>query len=104
MYTHTHTHTYIHTHTHTHTHAHTHAHTHPPHTGLTVKHFPVRWNGVELSFGVGKFSTVEDILDHFESKFGTLGNTSIVCTLHTYYTIHELGSVNYLAYVVSKLS
>ena len=53
--------------------SHVHTHTH--------KHFPVRWNGKEFSFGVGKFSTVKDLIDHFESKpvvggeSGTSGDT-----------------------------
>ena len=33
-----------------------------------MKHFPVRWNGKEFSFGFGKFSTVSELLEHFESK------------------------------------
>ena len=33
-----------------------------------MKHFPVRWNGKEFSFGFGKFSSVSELLDHFDSK------------------------------------
>ena len=48
---------------------HTHTHPHPSNrTENSVKHFTARWNGEESSFGIGKFSTVEDLLDHFESK------------------------------------
>ena len=62
----------------------THPHTHPHPSNRTensVKLLYVRWNGEESSFGVGKFSTVEDLLDHFESKpviggeSGTSGDT-----------------------------
>ena len=56
----------IHSHVHTHAHTHTHIHTH--------KHFPVRWNGKEFSFGSGKFSTIMNLLDHFESELGTSGD------------------------------
>ena len=61
------------------THPHTHPHTTHPHpsnrTENSVKLFYVRWNGEESSFGVGKFSTVEDLLDHFESKPGIGGES-----------------------------
>ena len=33
-----------------------------------MKHFPVRWDGHELSFGFGKFTTVQELLEHFDSK------------------------------------
>ena len=91
---HSHIHTYTHTHTHTHTHArHTHTDTHT-HTGPknSVEHFPVRWNGIEFGFSFGKLSTIEDLLDDFESKpvivgeSGKSGDTKC-CLLRTYYTI-----------------
>jgi hypothetical protein len=34
----------------------------------SVKHFPVRWGGSEFTFGFGKFQTVCELLEHFESK------------------------------------
>ena len=34
----------------------------------SVKHFPVRWDGREFGFGFGKFATVSELLEHFESK------------------------------------
>ena len=50
-------------------HPHTYTLTHSSYRAKnSVKQFSVRWNGKESSFGVGKFSTIEDLLDHFESK------------------------------------
>jgi len=46
----------------------------------SVKHFPVRWDGKEFSFGFGKFATVMDLLEHFESK-PVIGGESGVLTL-----------------------
>ena len=33
-----------------------------------VKHFTVRYDGESFTFGFGKFSTVQELLSHFESK------------------------------------
>ena len=94
-YTHAHTHTHTPTHTRTPTHPHAHPHTHiPPHIHIpthtptphthraknSVKHFPVRWDGKEFSFGFGKFSTVMDLLEHFESKPVIGGESGMVGT------------------------
>lgn len=46
----------------------------------SVKHFPVRWNGTEFSFGFGRFSTVQELIEHFESK-PVIGGESGVLTL-----------------------
>lgn len=46
----------------------------------SVKHFPVRWEGKEFSFGFGKFQTVPELLEHFESK-PVIGGESGVLTL-----------------------
>ena len=34
----------------------------------SVKHFPVKWDGQEFSFGFGRFSTVDQLVEHFASK------------------------------------
>ena len=71
------------------THTHTHTHSHILHRAKnSVKHFPVRWNGKEFSFGFGKFSTVDDLLSH------------VILSMYITYVLHELGLVNY---VLSKL-
>lgn len=46
----------------------------------SVKHFPVRWGGSEFTFGFGKFQTVCELLEHFESK-PVIGGESGVLTL-----------------------
>ena len=33
-----------------------------------MKHFLLRWNGNEFSFGFGKFSSVSELLEHFSRK------------------------------------
>lgn len=34
----------------------------------SVKHFPVRWNGQEFTFGFGRFPTVGELVEHFASR------------------------------------
>ena len=34
----------------------------------SVKHFTVRYDGESFTFGFGKFSTVQELINHFESK------------------------------------
>ena len=49
----------------------------------SVKHFPVRWNGTEFSFGFGRFSTVQELIEHFESK-PVIGGESGISTCNSY--------------------
>lgn len=46
----------------------------------SVKHFPVRWNGQEFTFGFGRFPTVGELVEHFASK-PVIGGESGVLTL-----------------------
>ena len=55
-------------------HVHTHSHTLSPHTGLRTQSNTFLSGGMER-IASGKFSTVESLLDHFESEFGTSGDT-----------------------------
>ena len=52
----------------------------------SVKHFPVRWEGKEFSFGFGKFQTVAELLEHFESKPVIGGESGTTCTVMYMYT------------------
>ena len=49
-----------------------------------MKHFPVRWEGNEFSFGFGKFQTVSELLEHFESKPVIGGESGMQYVLHNY--------------------
>ena len=44
----------------------------------SVEHFPVRYDGQEFSFGFGRFSSVSELLEHFEHK-PVIGGESGVC-------------------------
>ena len=34
----------------------------------SVKHYPVRWDGREFQFGFGRFTSVDELRDHFASR------------------------------------
>ena len=85
-----------------HSHVHTHTHIPPSHTGLRIQSNTFQSGGMEknsvLALPSSRFS-----LTTLRASLVRQVIPSIVCTLHTYYTLHELGSVNSLTYVVSKL-
>ena len=34
----------------------------------SVKHFPVKWDGKEFTFGFGRFASVDELAEHFASR------------------------------------
>ena len=49
----------------------------------SVKHFQIAWDGRNYTFGMGKFATLRDFADHFESQ-PMIGGESGVLTLLRY--------------------
>ncbi|XP_003382501.1 PREDICTED: dual adapter for phosphotyrosine and 3-phosphotyrosine and 3-phosphoinositide-like [Amphimedon queenslandica] len=47
----------------------------------SVKHFTVRYDGESFTFGFGKFSNVQDLISHFESKPVIGGDSGILTVL-----------------------
>ena len=54
----------------------------------SVKHYPVRWDGNEFHFGFGRFTSVEELREHFASRpviGGESGDTKNVLVLFFVY-------------------
>ena len=46
----------------------------------SVKHYEVSWDGNEFKFGMGRFASIEELLEHF-SNYPVIGGDSGVLTM-----------------------
>ena len=51
-----------------------------------MKHYPVRWDGREFQFGFGRFTSVDELREHFASR-PVIGGESGTCTMFIHVAI-----------------
>ena len=57
-----------------------------------VKHFPVRWDGNQFTFGFGRFANVHELTQHFDSKPVIGGDSG---KLHRFFYLTDVAYRNF---------